>query len=197
MSEPLAIPSLLQSRKLTVSKIDENFSELKISSCFGKGTHWTVIFTCLTCSGLLILNKLNTSHVFSKTDALKHFAWLPSSTNSKEDKICDSVAFKAKVDTPSREDAYRQQLHDLKRVSDKPLSELPIVLKILYAKLISNFRREKGRISRRIKCQCWKQKACRKNTTRQNVGMQCNASLTSSSKLEEITQNISILQKQV
>jgi hypothetical protein len=54
-------------------------------------------------------------------DAFKHYVSLPNTTKQDIKALCDIC--KAKYDAPSSEYTYRQQLHDLNRISNKLLSE--------------------------------------------------------------------------
>ena len=56
-----------------------------------------------------------------KGDAFKHYVSLPSTIKQDINGLYD--VFKAKYDAPSSEYTYRQQLHDLKRISSELLSE--------------------------------------------------------------------------
>ena len=54
-------------------------------------------------------------------DAFKHYVSLPNAT--KQDIKALHEIFKAKYDAPSCEYTYHQQLHNLNRISNEPLSE--------------------------------------------------------------------------
>ena len=63
-----------------------------------------------------------------KGDAFKHYVSLPSTIKQDINGLYD--VFKAKCYAPSSEYTYRQQLHDLKRISSKLLSEFALEWKI-------------------------------------------------------------------
>ena len=71
-----------------------------------------------------------------KGDAFKHYVSLPSTIKQDINGLYD--VFKTKYDAPSSEYTYRQQLHDLKRISSELLSEFAYRVENLVNKAYSH-----------------------------------------------------------